>query len=144
MLRVTVCSEFFCDPALWMRLASETLPALIRPGHRFRALCCGCGPGLEPFGLAMLLHDIGAADWQIRAFDTDPKMIGVARAGGPFRPLDLRNVIEAERPRYFTEIDGRPFVRPELQHGIGFFFIGKEERQVKRAEFFHNTDQRRA
>lgn len=121
MLRVTVCSEFFCDPAMWVTLEQDILPGLLSPSRPLMALCIGCGPGLEPYGLATILDDMNPpGGWHVTAFDFDETAIATARAGGPFPPRDLRYVDPAERPRFFTETNDGYTVRPELRQKIDF------------------------
>lgn len=121
MLRVTVCSEFFCDPELWLQLEQDFLPALASAGGEIRAMCCGCGPGMEPYGLAILLEDAGLGGrYRIEAIDCNASCIDAARIGGPFAVRDLRNVIESERPRFFDMRDDGVFVLPALRDRVDF------------------------
>lgn len=121
MPRVTVCSEFFCDPLLWVTLERDILPGLVRSSVPLRALSVGCGPGLEPYGLATLLDDMAPpAGWQIAAFDLNPADVETAKAGGPFSKRDIRNVDPAERGRFFVETPDGFVVKPRLRAGVKF------------------------
>lgn len=121
MLRVTVCSEFFCDPALWQHLEQEFLPGLAAGGGVIRILCCGCGPGLEPYSLAILFEDAALGGrYTVEAYDSDPSSIETAIAGGPYTRRDARNVIDVERPRFFDEVGGGLVVKPSLRGPFDF------------------------
>lgn len=103
MLRVTIRSELYADPGHWIRLQQEALPRLLARNRPFRALCCGCGPGLEAWSLAFLLHDAETeTNWSIGAFDTDREAISVAKAGGPYALREVRALDAADRARFFT------------------------------------------
>lgn len=115
MLTINV-TEFFRDPAQFDRLAADILPALLRQSGRLNIWSAGCSYGAEPYSVAILLHELKAADRaRILATDLDHEALARARAGGPYLPAELRNVRPGWLRRYFTQ-DGEGYrVIPELR-----------------------------
>lgn len=84
--RITVnVTEFFRDRDVYDYLRSTLLPPLVESGLRLgRPLlvwCAGCSSGEEPYSLAILLSELGAADFLIMATDIDDASLEKARRG---------------------------------------------------------------
>lgn len=104
-MRITVCSEFFCDPYLWLELESLLQEHYhSRPANaRFRAWSMGCSNGMESYSLALLLADIGFDDAiQILATEVNSTLLNEAKSGGPYSKRDVANIDPAGIDDYFT------------------------------------------
>lgn len=108
MLTINV-TEFFRDPAHFDRLATDVLPMLLRERGRLNIWSAGCSYGAEPYSVAILLHELGAAGRaRILATDLDRDALARARAGGPYSPAEVRNVRPGWLRRYFVR-DGEGY-----------------------------------
>lgn len=110
MLTINV-SEFFRDPAQWDTLRRELLPQLLDRQRRIRIWSAACSNGQEPFSMAMLLDELGAADRAaIVATDMDRGALARARAGGPYPASEMKQLSASQRRAYLEERDGKTFV----------------------------------
>ena len=106
MLTINV-SEFFRDARQWQLLRTELLPALLEQHQRLRVWSAGCSAGQEPFSLAILADELGAATrLRILATDLDRGILARARAGGPYPEGELKNLTPQQRAAYLVERDG--------------------------------------
>ena len=106
MLTINV-SEFFRDPAQWETLQRTILPGLLERERRLRIWSAACSNGQDPFSLAMLLDELGAADRaEIAATDMDRGVLARARAGWPYPATELKQVSAQRRRAYFNGREG--------------------------------------
>ena len=102
-------SEFFRDSAQWELLRRELFPELLAQQRRVQIWSAGCSAGQEPYSLAIVADELGAADRvHIAATDYDRSILQRARAGGPYVDGDLKNLSRAQRADYFSK-DGGTF-----------------------------------
>lgn len=86
-------SEFFRDPVPFEQLRKEVLPQLLRERPRLSIWSTGCSVGSEPYSIAMILEELAPhARHRIVATDIDTSSLERARAGGPYRPDEVRAV----------------------------------------------------
>jgi len=103
MLTINV-SEFFRDPSQWERLQNTILPGLLEKERRLRIWSAACSNGQEPFSIAMLLDELGAADRaHIVATDMDRRVLERARAGGPYPTNELKQINAGRWAAYMEE-----------------------------------------
>ncbi len=120
MLTINV-TEFFRDAAQFGELEQSVLPELIADRLRLRVWSAGCSRGHEPYSVAILLDELGAAHRAtILATDFDREALRRAEAGGPYPESELRNVSKERLRRYFTASDGRFSVTADLTRRIRF------------------------
>ena len=107
MMTINV-SEFFRDSTHWTRLHMKLMPELLAAKSRLKIWSAACSNGQEPYTLAMILDDLGAADRaQITATDLDRGALARARAGGPYSADDVKGIHPAMRDRHLrSEKDG--------------------------------------
>jgi len=77
---------FFRDPAVFEMLRNDLLAELAgqrKATKELRIWCAACSSGQEPYSLAMLLLELGYADWNIQILGTDlsGKILERAAAG---------------------------------------------------------------
>ena len=117
-------TEFFRDGEVYDHIKKEVIPALFHGRKTIRIWCAGCSTGEEPYSIAMILHDIMAADktlsGQIYATDIDEVVLKKAKEG-IYPAKSLAKVPEAQIHRHFTKLpDGNYQVKPGLQELIRF------------------------
>lgn len=117
-------TEFFRDPARWADLRQRVLPSLLQDRQRLRVWSAGCSEGDEPYSLGMLLAEFrGTGPHYLLATDIDPAALEVARAGGPYRDAQMRNLPDLQRRSFFARPEGGLdgwWVRPELRRQVTF------------------------
>ena len=103
-------TEFFRDADVYDLIRKEILPALFRSRKSIRIWCAGCSTGEEPYSMAMILHDIIAADktlsGQIFATDIDEVVLKKAKEG-IYSEKAMGKLTETQIHRHFTKSAGR-------------------------------------
>jgi chemotaxis protein methyltransferase CheR len=116
-------TEFFRDPDRWKALREQVLPGLLSEarGRGLRVWSAGCSIGVEPYTLAMLLDEV-APGWNhtILATDLDRGVLQKARARGPYREDEMRNLTLEQRQKYMSEVGGVYWVRENLGQRVRF------------------------
>jgi len=110
-------THFFRDPAVWEKLKSETIPALLNEfptGKALRAWVAACSTGEEAYSLAIIFKEVLAQTQhqqpftlQIFATDLDQDAIECARQG--FYPASIAGAVSAERLSKFFIEDGKGY-----------------------------------
>jgi len=125
-------SRFFRNAKVYARLEEEILPALWRQaeGRGLRLWSAGCGRGEEPYSLAILLAEAGAAKGEgrgaptILATDIDETALAFARRG-LYPESAFEEMPTDRRERYFLARPGRHGqqyeVSPCLRERVSFF-----------------------
>lgn len=119
-------TEFFRDHERWNSLRTTVLPGLIEyaktKGSRdLKIWSAGCSIGAEPYTLLMILEELNPGiNYSIAATDLDRGALEKAKAGGPFRQDEVKNVNEKQLSKYFRN-DGPPFfIKEEHTKKINF------------------------
>ncbi len=95
-------SEFFRDEPQFKLLESEILPGLLAREGRLNVWSAGCSHGGEIYSVAMLLDEMApGGKGRLLATDIDDDMLATCRAGGPYRPADVRAVPPRLRNKHF-------------------------------------------
>ena len=114
-------SEFLRDAHQFERLRDEVLPPILAAHSRISIWSAACSRGQEPYSLAMLLQGLGVRRRaRILATDLDRDALRLARAGGPYREEDLRNLSAEQRGKFINEEDAGPFVERETRSMVTF------------------------
>jgi chemotaxis protein methyltransferase CheR len=114
-------TEFFRDPLPFDYLAKAVLPDLLGRNHRLRIWSTGCSTGGEPYSLALLLRDLSPyARHTILATDIDEVSLVKARAGGPYRASEVKNVPPHLLENYFRVEDGFYWVSDRIRQTVIF------------------------
>jgi chemotaxis protein methyltransferase CheR len=120
MLTINV-SEFFRDAAQFEQLERTVLPELLEKRLQPRIWSAGCSRGHEPYSVAILLDELGAAGrCVIVASDLDRGALRIAKACGPYPESELRNVSRLRRSRYFSAAERGLAVDRELARRVQF------------------------
>ena len=113
-------TEFFRNPDRYRDLQEKILPELYA-GKPLNVWSAGCAHGAEPYSLAIVLHETGAAAHRILATDIDRRVLDRARAG-VYEENDLKNV-PPERMRYFVKGDnGKYVVADSIKKHVAFTY----------------------
>lgn len=90
---------FFRDPAVFEMLRGDLLPELIKKHAADKALriwCAACSSGQEPYSLAMMLLELGLADWNVQILATDLSTQILKRAqAGQFLQIEVNRGLPA-------------------------------------------------
>ncbi|MEG3153175.1 CheR family methyltransferase, partial [Sphingomonas sp. ZT3P38] len=118
-------TSFFRDAGVLEMLveAAQALQAK-SPGRRLRIWSAGCSNGQEPYSLAMLFEEAGAARGipmpEIVATDVSAAAVARARAGR-FSQFEIQRGLPVRRMiDWFDTADGEWIVRPELAMHVQF------------------------
>jgi len=115
-------SEFFRDSDQFTVLKNHILPDVVaRSASQVLIWSAGCSIGAEPYSLAIMLNELAPArDYRILATDLDQTILQKARAGGPYKQTDLKNVSQQQLMQYFTRSDQEYRVVDRLKTRIDF------------------------
>jgi chemotaxis protein methyltransferase CheR len=114
-------SEFFRDTDRFDDLAGKILPRLLSQRRQLRLWSAGCSIGAEPYSFAMILSTLpAAAGHRLLATDIDATTLDHAKAGGPYRPQDLRNVTPRLAADFVETRDGSCWVSDRLRSRVDF------------------------
>jgi chemotaxis protein methyltransferase CheR len=114
-------SEFFRDPLPFEQLKTEILPQLLMDRTRLNIWSTGCSVGGEPYSLAIILDKLTPfAKHRIVATDIDVISLQKARAGGPYRSNEVRNVPTQLLREYFDVLNDSYHVKDKLKQKVDF------------------------
>jgi len=107
-----------------------------------RIWSAGCSTGEEPYTLSIILHELLGAEigsWNIRitANDLSENVLQSARKG-IYTEYALRTTPERIVSKWFTPVDGKFQIKPEIKKLVSFGAINLSDRvQMKRVERSH-------
>lgn len=119
-------TEFFRDIERWKSLQNQILPLLIssaksRKEKAIKIWSAGCSIGAEPYTLLMIMEEINPGiPYKIIATDLDRGALEKAKAGGPFRQDEVKNVNSKQLGHYFRSDFPPYFIKPEHSAKIEF------------------------
>lgn len=114
-------SEFFRDARQFELLRGQVLPAITPGKARIKIWSAACSRGQEPYSVAITLREQGIRRRvQLLATDLDREVLSQARAGGPYREEDLRNLSAEQRETCFEEQAAGHFVSREIRSMVTF------------------------
>lgn len=136
-------TEFFRDFERWKSLKGQILPLLIsnyknnnHNNKEFRIWSAGCSIGAEPYSLLITMEELNPdIKYSILATDLDRSALEKARAGGPFRQDEVKNISEKQLSHYFRSDFPPYFVKQEHTKKIDF-----KEKNLITDEFDKNFD----
>jgi len=112
-------SEFFRNPAQWTVLEKEILPLFTSKGKFIKVWSSACASGEEPYSLALLFEKIGYSKVDILATDIDDDALRAAKIGA-YSEKSIENVPEDLKKKYFTEKEGKFFIKDEIKRKVNF------------------------
>jgi chemotaxis protein methyltransferase CheR len=114
-------SEFFRDSSQFKTLQTVVLPQLLATNRRLNIWSAACSCGQEPYTLAMILNEMNSGfSHRILATDIDRSALEQAQRGGPYLPLDIKNVEKSILFKYFTHDEAGYWVKEEIKKKITF------------------------
>lgn len=116
---------FFRDVNQWESLRAHVLPRLIEArnaSRRLRFWSAAASTGQEAYSLAMLLLEMGLADWDIRILGTDLSSTVLEKArAGKYGQIEVnRGLPAAYLARYFRRAGLEWEVKPEVKRWVEF------------------------
>ena len=114
-------SEFFRDPLPFEQLRTDILPQLILERTRLNIWSTGCSVGGEPYSIAITLEKLTPfTKHRILATDIDEVSLQKAKAGGPYRSTEVRNVPTQLLRDYFEVSGDSYFVGEKIKRKVEF------------------------
>jgi chemotaxis protein methyltransferase CheR len=114
-------SEFFRDAAQFKTLQTMVLPQLLTLNRRLNIWSAACSCGQEPFSLAIILNELNPNSChRILASDIDRSALDQAKRGGPYLPMDVKNVEKQILHKYFIQDESGYWVKEEIKRKITF------------------------
>lgn len=120
-------TEFFRDFERWNSLRTTVMPMLIeytkhnKISKNLNIWSAGCSIGAEPFTLLMILEEINPGiKYTITATDLDRGALEKAKAGGPFRQDEVKNLTATQIDNYFKSEFPPYYVKEEHTKKIIF------------------------
>lgn len=114
-------TEFFRDPSAFEQLEALILSRLVAQGRRMNIWCAGCSSGCEAYSLALIMNRICPEKrYRIVATDVDEVALGRARAGGPYRATEVRNIPENILREYFSLVGRSYWISNTLRQAVNF------------------------
>ncbi|MDD1620920.1 MAG: PAS domain-containing protein [Methylococcaceae bacterium] len=110
-------TNFFRDPAVWVYLKSNVIPALFSEypaGKELRAWVPACSTGEEAYSLAMVFKEAVTEcqlqhRFKLQIFATDLDQDAIAKARQGFYPADIAVDVSPERLNRFFNVDGNGY-----------------------------------
>ncbi len=121
-------TEFFRDIDRWNSLRTTVLPSLINnaknrrdPNRVINIWSAGCSIGAEPYTLLMIMEEMNLdIPFKIIGTDLDRGALDKARAGGPFRQDEVKNVSDKQLKHYFKTDTAPFFIKEEHTRKVIF------------------------
>jgi len=124
-------SEFFRDPDIWLSLRNileNLLRQKIKEKGPLRIWSAGCANGEEPYSVAILVKEIlkklNAPKYapEIFATDIDRQSLKMAE-NAEYVKESLKNINEELLKNYFTLLDGRYRIKPEIKNMVKLQYL---------------------
>lgn len=118
-------TEFFRDGRQFMALEQEILPQLLSLSRReqraVRIWSAGCATGEEPYSLAMLCRELGAATGEVDIWASDLNPAAVESAErGVFPTRRMIGLSEERIARWFDPVQDGFQVKPVIRNSVRF------------------------
>lgn len=113
-------SEFFRNPERFKELWCRVLPELLAENANLRIWSAGCSNGAEPYSVALIVSELGAADRvQIFGTDIDEMILNRAREG-VYDYNDLKNLPPELIAKYFKFNNNRYYLDDSIKSKVDF------------------------
>lgn len=113
-------SEFFRNPERFEELWRRILPGLLKAGPDLRIWSAGCSNGAEPYSVALIIQELGAAD-RVQIFGTDiDQMILTKAREGIYDYNDLKNLPPDFLNKYFKIVNNRYYLNETVKSMVEF------------------------
>ena len=113
-------SEFFRNPERFEELWQRVLPELLSRSPHLRIWSAGCSNGAEPYSVALIIRELGAAD-RVQIFGTDIDQVILAKAReGIYEYNDLKNLPSQLITKYFVIQNNRYYLKDTIKSMVEF------------------------
>lgn len=113
-------SEFFRNPERFEELWHRVLPELLDENKKIRIWSAGCSNGAEPYSVALILQELGAAD-RAEIFGTDIDDIILKKASdGVYDFNDLKNLPPEFLDKHFIVNNSRYYLNDNIKNKVEF------------------------
>jgi chemotaxis protein methyltransferase CheR len=115
-------TEFYRDRTHFEMLRKIVLPELLSNNPKLHIWSAGCSDGEEPYSLAVMLDELTpGVKHHIIATDIDKESLNKAASGGPYQPLETRNIPQQYLGKYFFFSNDSYWVKEQIRERITFF-----------------------
>lgn len=109
-------TEFYRNPELYRDL-SELLKK--RVNTNLKVWSAACSNGCEPYGIAIMLTELGYTNFTIHATDLDPNIIKKAKEG-IYEDIDVKSLPKELLNKYFTKVNNRYHLSNNIKKTVSF------------------------
>src|SRR4030042_6488420 len=114
-------SEFFRDLPHFKILQEKILPPMLQHNLKLNIWSAGCSNGAEIYSVAIILDKLSPyRTHRLLATDIDTNIINLARAGGPYKAADIRNIPKDEVDKYFNTVEDSYWLKDNLRIKVAF------------------------
>jgi chemotaxis protein methyltransferase CheR len=114
-------SEFFRDINQFTNLQTQILPQLLSSSRRLNIWSAACSGGQEPYSIAMALEEMNPGyNHRILATDIDQGALTQAKNGGPYWPLDVKNITPKLLNKYLIKKDNNYWISENIKKKVAF------------------------
>jgi chemotaxis protein methyltransferase CheR len=114
-------SEFFRDAHFFNVLQERILPALLKRSPVLNIWSAGCSNGAEVYSVIVLLNRVSPfKTHRILATDIDVEILKLAKAGGPYKAADIKNIPKDKINAYFNQIKEEFWIKEDIRKKVIF------------------------
>ena len=114
-------SEFFRDVPHFKILQEKILPSMLQRNLKLNIWSAGCSNGSEIYSVAIILNQLSPyRTHRLLATDIDTNIIKMAKAGGPYKAADIRNIPKDKVDKYFNTIEDAYWIKEDLRKKVEF------------------------
>lgn len=114
-------SEFFRDTQHFNILCEQILPELLKYNHSLNIWSAGCSNGAEAYSVAIALESLAPyREHSIVGIDIDNHSLAIARAGGPYKGNEVKNIPAPLIKKCFVKDDNSYVLNPRIKSRVRF------------------------
>jgi len=114
-------SEFFRDMPHFITLQENILPPMLHQNLKLNIWSAGCSNGAEIYSVAIILDKLSPyRTHRLLATDIDVNILNLAKAGGPYKAADIRNIPKDQVDKYFNMVEDAYWIKDNLRKKVDF------------------------
>jgi chemotaxis protein methyltransferase CheR len=114
-------SEFFRDMPHFKILQEKIIPPMLQNNLKLNIWSAGCSNGSEIYSVAIILDKLSPyRTHRLLATDIDTNILNLAKAGGPYKAADIRNIPNDQVEKYFNTVEDAYWIKDSLRKRVTF------------------------